>query len=334
MGIKHFRRGFFFATVASSLLIGAAIFADTIVGSPGAAFQNWTAADLNQHGTPYWDNVSMDGSNQNIGYYLTDAPGASLTDAPGALPFWGKAYNLTTDTGGTPDPSFYFHNTGASLTASLNLEVAGNDEINEFGWFDTAHPLTLHPLFLGPDSPPDTHTFSPSGTYGFYLTGSGGTYFTQSSLNPSGDTSHQHFAVFQQSSASGAEIYWISVEDLNLQQLNENEGCLGDYNDMVIRITTEPSDIVPEPSTAALAVVGLLIMLGLLNRLPQIIHIGPHHTHPALEAPSVTLGAFCFLQHIDERSCHSELVEESLCFRTAETSGTSTRSKATMLKVA
>jgi len=266
MGIKHFRRVFFIAIVASSLLIGTAIFADTIVGSPGAAFQNWTAADLNQHGTPYWDNVSMDGPDQNIGYYMTDAPGAMLTNAPGAVPFWGNAYNSITDIGGTADTSFYFHNTGASLTASLQLEVAGNADINEFGWYDTASPLTLHPIFLGPNSPPDTNKFSPSGTYGFYLTGSGGTYFTQSSLNPSGDTSHQHFTVFEQSSVSGAEVYWIGIEDLSLQQFNGNEGCLGDYNDMVIRITTEPSDIVPEPSTAALAVVGLLIMLGLLNR--------------------------------------------------------------------
>ena len=266
MGIKHVRRGFFFAIVALSLLSGTAIFADTIVGSAGAAFQNWTAADLDQDGRPYWDNVSIDGTNQNIGYFMTDAPTAPLSDAPGAVPFWGRAYNSTTDFAGSADPSFYFHNAGSSLTVSLELEDAGNEDINEFGWYNVANPLTLHPLFLGPDSPPDTNTFSPSGNYGFYLTGSGGTYFTQSSLNPCGDTSHQHFAVFEQSAASGAEVYWIGIEDQTLQQLNGNEGCGGDYNDMVIRLTTDPAAIVPEPSTATLAVAGLLIMLGLLNR--------------------------------------------------------------------
>ena len=265
MGVKHVRRHELFAVVALSFLIAGATFADVIVGSRTAAFQNWTSADLDQDGKPYWDNVSKDGDKQNIGYYLINAPTAPLPLAPGVLPYWGNAYNPATDSGGTADPNFYFQNTGSSITGSLELEVAGNADFNQFGWYDTGHPLTLHPIFLGPDSPPDTTTFSPSAHYGFYLTSTGATFFTQSSLNPAGDTSHQHFAVFQQSSTSGAEIYWIGIEDLSLPEQNGNEGCLGDYNDMIIRICTDPI-IVPEPSTASLAVLGLLLMLGLLNR--------------------------------------------------------------------
>ena len=265
MSIEKVRRYGFFAVVASSCLLAVATFADVIVGSGTAAFQNWTAADLNQDGKPFWDNVSIDGYKQNIGYYLINAPTAPLSLAPGVLPYWGNAHNPAADSGGTADPSFYFQNTASSLTASLKLEVAGNEDINQFGWYDTAHPLTLHPIFLGPDSPPDTTTFSPSAHYGFYLSGAGGTFFTQSSLNPAGDTSHQHFAVFQQSAASGAESYWIGIEDLSLHDLNGNEGCNGDYNDMLIRICADPA-VVPEPSTASLAVVGLLLMLGVLRR--------------------------------------------------------------------
>ena len=265
MSIKNVRRYGLFIVVALSCLLSTATFADVIVGSKTAAFQNWTAADLDQDGKPFWDNVSMDGNKRNIGYYLINAPPAPLSHAPGVLPYWGNAYNSATDSGGTADPSFYFQNTGSSLTASLELEVAGNANINQFGWYDTAHPLTLHPIFLGPDSPPDTQDFTPSTHYGFYLIGSGGTFFTQSSLNPCGDTSHQHFAVFEQSAASGAESYWIGIEDLALSQFNGNEGCLGDYNDMLVRICADPV-VVPEPSTASLAAVGLLLMLGLLHR--------------------------------------------------------------------
>ena len=77
------------------------------------------------------------------------------------------------DTGGTADPSFYFQNTASSLTASLKLEMAGNEDINQFGWYDITRPSVLHPLFLGPDSPPATQDFSPSAHYGFYLSGAG-----------------------------------------------------------------------------------------------------------------------------------------------------------------
>ncbi|MGA2139976.1 MAG: PEP-CTERM sorting domain-containing protein [Verrucomicrobiia bacterium] len=266
MSIKHVRRYGLFVVVALSFLLATATFADVIVGSKTAAFQNWTAADLDQDGKPFWDNVSMDGNKRDVGYYLINAPTAPLSLAPGILPYWGNAYNSATDSGGTADPSFYFQNTGSPLTATLELEVAGNENINQFGWYDTAYPLTLHPIFLGPDSPPDTTTFSPSAHYGFYLTSAGGTFFTQSSLNPCGDTSHQHFAVFEQSMASGAETYWIGIEDLTLHELNKNEGCVGDYNDMLVRICTDPAVVVPEPSTASLAVVGLLLMLGLLHR--------------------------------------------------------------------
>jgi hypothetical protein len=265
MSIKNVRRYVLFSAVALSFLLAAATFADVLVGSGTASFQNWTAADLDQDGKPYWDNVSMDGDKQNVGYYMINAPTAPLPLAPGALPYWGNAYNPATDSGGSADPSFYFQNTASSLTANLELEVAGNADINQFGWYDITQPLVLHPIFLGPDSPPDTTTFSPSAHYGFYLTGSDGTFFTQSSLNPNGDTSHQHFVVFQQSSLSGAGSYWIGIEDLALRQLNGNEGCVGDYNDMLIRISDDFA-VVPEPSTAALAAAGLLLMLGLLSR--------------------------------------------------------------------
>jgi hypothetical protein len=97
------------------------------------------------------------------------------------------------------------------------------------------------------------------------LKGDGGTYYTQSSLNPSGDTHHQHFAVFEQSSTNGAQVYWLGIEDFNLSQFYGAEGGTGDYNDMLVRISAQLLTV-PEPSTVALVVSGTLLMLVLQKR--------------------------------------------------------------------
>ena len=251
------------SVIAISLFVSVAAFADTISGTAGAAFQNLAGANLNQNGKPYWDNISIDGSNKNVGFFLVNAPTAPLADAPGVLPYWGNAFNSATDSGGAADLNFTLQRTAASSIASLQLEVAQNANINEFGWYNTTNPAVLNPIFLGPDSASASNSFSPSGQYGFYLKGAGGTYFTQSSLNTAGDTNHQHFAIFQQSSTSGAEVYWIGIEDLSVSGLNGAENGAGDYNDMLVRISAVA---VPEPSTAVLVLGGSLLMLGLRKR--------------------------------------------------------------------
>lgn len=202
---------------------------------------------------------------------MVNALSAPLAVAPGAVPFWGNSYDASLggdDTNGTADLNFYFQRDEKFSTASLELEVAARSNVNSFGWYDIADPRVLHPLFLGPDSAPDTDTFSPSANYGFYLKdGNLGTFFTQSSLNPRGDTSHQHFAVFEQSAASGAEVYWIGIEDDSLSQLKGNEGGYGDFNDMLVRISTVPETAcIPEPSAGLLALFGTLLMIGVLYR--------------------------------------------------------------------
>lgn len=266
MGIRQVVWGNLFVLVFSA---ATATFADTISGSGSATFQSWAGTNLNQNGSPYWDNPSMDGDQRNVGYSLIDAPSAPLSGAPGALPFWGNAYNSVGDNGGTADLSFFFQRSAPTSSALLKLEVAGQSNVNEFGWYDISNPSALHPLFLGPDSAPANDIFSPSLQYGFYLkSGSTGTFYTQSSLNTSGDTSHQHFAVFQESATPGAEVYWIGIENRTGLELKGKEGGLGDYNDMLIRISTVvPPLLVPEPSTAVLLLSGVLLLVGIrLNR--------------------------------------------------------------------
>ena len=258
MGIKIVVRGI---PLAAIFFMATAALSDTIIGTGSATFQNWVAADLNENGKPYWDQTSMDGSKRNVGYYLTDAPTAHLLDAPGALPFWGNAYNSPADKGGSADPNFFFQRTVPSSTVTLELEVAGLSNVNQFGWYDITAPSVLNPLFAGQDSAPASTVFSPSVQYGFYLTTAGGaTFYTQSSLNQSGETAHQHFAVFQESAVSNNEIYWLGLEDLPTGALG-HEGCVGDYNDMLIRLCPlPPPNEIPEPSTIALVLCGILLV--------------------------------------------------------------------------
>lgn len=259
MGIKKLS----WTGVLALILCVAPAYCDTIIGNVSAGFQSWAATNLTETGHPYWDNSSMDGPEQNVGYYLINALTAPLPGAPGPLPFWGNAFDSSSDTGGSADQNFYFQRTAPTSTAILELEVAGRSNINEFGWYDITDTTTLHPLFLGPDVALASSNFSPTADYGLYIKSGSDVYFTQSSLNSGGDTTHQHFAVFQESSTTGFESYWIGVEDLSVNGLGANEGGAGDYNDMLIHLSVFA---VPEPSTAMLVLSGSILVIGLARR--------------------------------------------------------------------
>lgn len=223
----------------------------TIVGT--GAWQPFPTV-LNQDGTPYWDNRSMDGWQRNVGYFLSGTGGSFSHASPGIKPsWWGNA-------NGSADVSFYFTTPSLALTASLKLEVAGLRDRNEFGWYSVGSPSILHPIFHGPDNAPAAAWFRPSGDFGFYLrVQDGPTFYTQSALNPIGERGTQHFAVFAESLRPAAQVYWIGVEDLKAAARGI-EGQ-GDFNDLVVRLSA-----VPEPATLFLLGVGLILIGALAYR--------------------------------------------------------------------
>src|SRR6266700_1574860 len=219
--------------------------ANTIIGSPGAAFQSWTLDNLNnscppgdtfhRNCTPYWDyptNYSFPlGDQANVGYCLTGTGGgAGLLNPgppPGPIPFWGMSFDSVTDTGGAIDPNFFFNrDTPNPLQATLELQLSRvPSEINEFGWFETDSTGSmigpLHRLFVGspnPDPAGTTVTFTPTQFYGYYyLDFSEGNCFvaTLSSFNTPGCSAapnalFHNLAAFTTDPTSAQATFWIA----------------------------------------------------------------------------------------------------------------------------
>jgi hypothetical protein len=259
--MRHVRIKFCFAVVVVLILFSASAFADTISGTGGDGWQTWVAANANGDGKPYWDGSSTDGTNASVGNYLTNTGYFSSGNAgPGAIPFWGGAYiSGSTVSVGAADQSFYFTKTGTSDLAALKIEVAGNADVNVFGWYDVGSPSTLHPIFTGLQSAGDSATFIPSTNYGFYFKSSPTsgtlTYLTQSNLSQSNDNGNQHFAVFQDGSS-----FWIGMEDLAFS------GSDKDYNDMIVKVS---STSVPEPATMLLLGLGLFGVAGIRRKIKK-----------------------------------------------------------------
>ena len=223
---------------------------------------------------PFFDNLSDDGAGCNVGFVLTNAPGASTTCGnqrpAGWLPFTGAA------------PSHYY---GNGTSASNYLFAAGSYTIDVIyapgkTLGDIAGENSRWGIYNGVTNVQTAldgvgvlpFTFSTASTWGFFIDivdGVGGTAFSGlgaggrqaalflgagSSATPIGGT------IFAN---SGIQTFYVGLEDKSCTN-NTSPGCLRssdfDNNDVLLRIRS-----VPEPSTYLLMASGLL-GLGLAAR--------------------------------------------------------------------
>ncbi|HEY0794393.1 MAG TPA: hypothetical protein VGD64_01305 [Acidisarcina sp.] len=256
-------------TAAAICMTCASSYAQTVLGSPGAGFQTWTAADLNNNGAPFWDwptvsfgSYSGNADSKNVGFCLTstgDCVGiGSAIFAPGALPYWGMPYDPVNDVNGAIDPKVYFvSNNSRTLKATLWLNLATNTvEINEFGWFATDATGTVlgprHILFKGGGVPPGTLTpdpvgktvsFTPTQYFGYYfndVSEGGCSVYTIANFTDSIDCSGHNMVVFTTNPVSTDASFWIAGED--------PPNCYdGDCNLTLVQVTPVRTTLKPGP---------------------------------------------------------------------------------------
>jgi len=210
--------------------------AQTVIGSPGAGFQTWKVANLNNNKAPFWDaptrsvepfNTNPD--SKNVGYCLTaggDCVGLnSQVSAPGPLPYWGMPFDSSTDTNGKLDHKVYFkRDTARTFKATLQLQLTTvPTQVNEFGWFETNAAGTVvgvkHLLFKGGAVTPApvgaNVLFKPTAYFGYYfgdVSEGNCPVYTITSFNGSSCPDH-NIVVFATKPSSPNSTFWIAGED-------------------------------------------------------------------------------------------------------------------------
>jgi hypothetical protein len=161
---------------------------DISVNAPSAQFNDLTPSMVNENGSLYFDQHSLDGSDYNIGYCVLDLGSCHLPVALGAMRY------LATASGAAP-LGITFHANGP-VSFSLLLQVtSGTDTL---GWYDPANPGDLHFLFNGPGSTGATVTINMNGDFVLFSQNSLGQFYSSiAAANLNESVSQQHFALFE-----------------------------------------------------------------------------------------------------------------------------------------
>jgi len=132
--------------------------------------------------------------------------------------------------------------------------------VDPTGWYSVANGAngSLHQLFSDP-SPGESTTFNPGEEFGLYINSTDGRFYSQQSLNPDGE---KHARVFTVTAGAKQGAYVVAFEDL----INTKWGGVEpDYNDVVVELTGEGLELIPEFTTIAIPIAAILGLLFFYN---------------------------------------------------------------------
>jgi hypothetical protein len=256
-------------------VFSAVAFADTVSSTTAGAQWVTNTGPVASGGIPptpppgvfFWDNASYDAGSAsakcNVGYFLNGTQsgcGAATTFVNPPFPGSNLSF-LAANAAGTADVTNVIFSNSSGDTATFRAAITFNNGVTSafpdvFGWYNTATPAILNPLFSTASLGTTTATFAPSGSWGFYIQNGSNVYLSGSD--------GQQFALFARTPSSPGAVpstltqYWLGVEDT--KNTSFKYGITGgdyDYNDMII----EFGAAVPEPAYLIVFLAGFTALI-------------------------------------------------------------------------
>jgi hypothetical protein len=162
---------------------------------PSSPFAWSSEPTLGTSGSPFWNRLSLDGTNENVGNCIYGGSCPAPAGAAGLAP--GDKY-LATTAGGGPVNDVYFTVDG-SVSPSVLLHIAGDTDL--IGWYLLSDPTAIHWINSAGEQTGAFSSFDPGGAFGLVANNhdgvGGNTFYSQTGIAGATDDSFgSHFAFF------------------------------------------------------------------------------------------------------------------------------------------